>query len=108
MPSAPPRVCARCGGTAPRGQRCACTPPWEGSNHPGSNSKWRLLRDAYKRAYPICEVPGCRRPVHDFDHITPIAEGGSRWDPSNWQSLCEPHHLEKTSRDARRGKTRLR
>ncbi|OKH70803.1 HNH endonuclease [Mycobacterium sp. SWH-M1] len=66
------------------------------------------MRDAYKRSHPVCEVPGCRRPVHDVDHIKPLAEGGSRWDPANWQSLCAIHHAAKTSEDALRGKRRPR
>lgn len=57
---------------------------------------------------PICEWPSCRRPATDVDHIIPLAEGGSRYDWHNLQSLCHPHHVNKTTQDALRGKKRAR
>lgn len=108
MPSAPPRVCARCGQLAQRGQPCTCRPAYEGSTHPGSDRRWRATRQAQLRRRPLCQHPGCRRPAQHVDHIVPLAEGGARYDYANLQSLCEPHHDEKTTRDALRGKTRTR
>ncbi|OIN81651.1 HNH endonuclease [Mycobacterium malmoense] len=40
---------------------------------------------------PICEWPSCRRPATDVDHIIPLAEGGSRYDWHNLQSLRVSH-----------------
>jgi 5-methylcytosine-specific restriction endonuclease McrA len=63
---------------------------------------------AYRREHLMCEHPGCHRVMDQVDHIVPLAEGGDRYAWSNYQSLCEPHHTEKTVRDAQRGKTRAR
>ncbi|MGA5467164.1 HNH endonuclease signature motif containing protein [Mycobacterium sp. NPDC050041] len=63
---------------------------------------------AYRQAHPYCEWPNCRRVMHQVDHIVPLAEGGDRYDHANMQSLCKPHHDQKTTADARRGKTRAR
>ena len=51
-------------------------------------------------------------PNHDrarsVDHITPLAEGGAKYDHRNFMALCHDHHTEKTTADALRGKTRSR
>lgn len=62
----------------------------------------------YKATHLRCEWPNCPRIADHVDHITPLAEGGDRYDPANMQSLCEPHHTTKTTADALRGKTRAR
>ena len=108
MPQAPPRACARCGKPAPKGKPCTCRPAFEGSTHPGNERRWASVRANQLRDHPICQHPGCRRLAIEVDHITPLAEGGARYDPRNLQSLCSPHHTEKTNRDAQRGKTRAR
>ena len=56
----------------------------------------------------MCEIPGCIRLTYVIDHVTPLAEGGDRYDWSNLMSLCEPHHIQKTTKDAMRGKQRVR
>lgn len=110
MPTAPPRVCNRCKKPAPKGQPCSCRPPWEGSTHIGGKTDMRMRRsvDAYRASHPYCEQPGCHRVMYQVDHIVPLAEGGDRYDWNNYQSLCKTHHDQKTTRDAQRGKRRLR
>lgn len=114
MPSAPPRVCRRCNKAAPKNKACPCRPAWENSTHPsGNNRTWQKIKAARLQVNPICQWveqdgTGCRRPATDCDHITPVAEGGEFLDYENTQSLCAPHHTEKTVADALRGKTRLR
>lgn len=72
------------------------------------------LRKAKLAANPICEwtdedhTRRCRRPASTVDHIKPLAEGGPRYEWSNLQSLCQPHHTTKTTQDALRGKKRAR
>lgn len=67
------------------------------------------LRADKLAANPICEKPGCRRPADDVDHIVPNAEDPTlRYVWSNLQSLCRPHHKQKTTEDALRGKKRAR
>ena len=63
---------------------------------------------AYRREHPMCEWPSCPRLADHVDHIVPLAEGGDRYDRSNYQSLCSPHHTQKTTADALRGKRRPR
>lgn len=70
--------------------------------------RMRRSLDAYRAAHPYCEHPGCHRLTHQVDHIVPLAEGGDRYDWDNYQSLCKPHHDQKTTADALRGKTRAR
>ena len=108
MPYAAPRVCPRCGRLVGRGQNCPCRPPFTGSQHPGGTRRMAGLRRAKLRADPICEWPGCRLLSVEVDHIVPLAEGGERYAWSNLQSLCRPHHAEKTNIDARRGRHRER
>ena len=109
MPSAPPRACARCGKPAPKNQPCTCRPAWEGSTHDSSNDRrWQAARNTYLTTHPRCEHHHCPRLADVVDHITPLAEGGAKYDPANFMALCNAHHTEKTTADALRGKRRHR
>lgn len=108
MPSAPPRVCSRCGQAAPARQRCACTPAWENSTHPGNSRRTQRTRRQQLQDQPFCQAPDCNRLADEVDHITPLAEGGDRFERGNLQSLCRHHHKQKTAADALRGRTRRR
>ncbi|WP_100483069.1 HNH endonuclease [Mycobacteroides abscessus] len=66
------------------------------------------MRDAYLATHPLCEQSGCPRLADDVDHMTPLAEGGAKYDPRNFMFLCDDHHKAKTNADALRGKTRAR
>ncbi|HXJ63170.1 MAG TPA: HNH endonuclease signature motif containing protein [Actinomycetota bacterium] len=58
-----------------------------------------------RKAFPICEVPGCSRPSTSTDHIVPYSEGGtSEW--GNLQALCGPHHREKSLAESHRAAKR--
>lgn len=103
-----PRICARCGALVQRGATCACRPAWEGSTHPNVTKRSVRLRKAKLKANPICQVHQCNRPATEVDHVVPLAEGGPRYEWANLASLCAEHHVEKTNRDALRGKTRER
>jgi 5-methylcytosine-specific restriction protein A len=37
----------------------------------------------------------------EVDHVVNLARGGSRYERSNLQSLCEPHHEEKTAAESK-------
>ncbi|MDC8992498.1 HNH endonuclease signature motif containing protein [Mycobacterium marinum] len=110
MPHAAPAVCSRCRRPKPQGRktRCPCRPAWEGSTRPPDDGRSQELRRLKRAANPICEHPGCRRPMTNVDHIKPLAEGGDQYSWSNLQSLCDAHHKEKTRAEAQRGKTRPR
>lgn len=66
------------------------------------------MRDAYLATHPLCEQSGCPRLADDVDHMTALAEGGAKYDPRNFMSLCDDHRKAKTNADALRGKTRAR
>lgn len=108
MPSAPPRICARCRQPTPKNQRCPCRPAFEGATRRKAGTRWRTLRAHKLHTTPTCEHPGCPRLADEVDHITPLAEGGDEFKWSNLQSLCHAHHREKTTTDALHGKRRLR
>ena len=72
------------------------------------NSKeWRRLAKAHKRANPlcvVCESEDRLSPAQVTDHILAIADGGSRLDWDNLQSLCHRCHNAKSGREAHRGR----
>ncbi|WP_420833893.1 HNH endonuclease [Streptomyces antarcticus] len=53
-----------------------------------------LVRDGF-----ACVRCGAREYL-EVDHILPIAKGGS-WELENAQTLCQPCHQDKTTRDRR-------
>lgn len=66
----------------------------------GSTRKWREARRRQLVHEPDCRRCGAR--ATQVDHIVPLSEGGSMWDPANWQSLCESCHDVKSAEDRRR------
>lgn len=63
------------------------------------SERWRRLR-AYKLTNdPYCQSPGCDRPAEHVDHVRRIEDGGDPWNLTNLQSLCQPHHSQKTARE---------
>lgn len=75
-------------------ERPSCS--WSG----GSSREWRQTRKAQLEREPLCrhcKAKGRVTVATDVDHIVPLEDGGSRFDPSNVQSLCTEHHKAKTS-----------
>ncbi|MCU7531893.1 HNH endonuclease [Prescottella equi] len=107
MPTAPPRVCPKCRKAHSNPRGCPrCRPAWQGSSWTGgSTRRWRNLRANHLAEHPFCQWPGCRRLAVDVDHRVNLAAGGERYDPANLQSLCKPHHDDKTSAEAQAGRT---
>ena len=66
------------------------------------NSKqWRATRNFYIQSNPICEQcdrNGILTGGQCVDHITPLSKGGTN-DHSNLQTLCNPCHAKKSSRE---------
>jgi len=61
--------------------------------------------------HPICQHRECSALAAEVDHRRNLAtfpEGydreTARYDPGNLQSLCIPHHRDKTAREAARGR----
>ncbi|WP_410877379.1 HNH endonuclease [Nocardia sp. A7] len=48
----------------------------------------------------MCESARCRRLAVEVDHITPVSQGGDRYDWANLQSLCHDHHEHKSLLEA--------
>jgi 5-methylcytosine-specific restriction endonuclease McrA len=70
-----------------------------------NSSKWRRLRDEYKRKHPLCVR--CGKPGYILDHVTPHrGDLVLFWNQGNWQTLCKLCHdsykqrLEKSGRVA--------
>lgn len=63
---------------------------------------WRIRRDEHLAAHPTCVV--CGRKATTADHIVNLAAGGTFDGPL--QSLCAPHHREKTLRESHEGAKR--
>lgn len=63
------------------------------------SKRWRKLRALVLTERPYCQRDGCQAPATDVDHVRRIEDGGDPWNPSNLQSLCHPHHSEKTARE---------
>jgi 5-methylcytosine-specific restriction endonuclease McrA len=111
MPEAPPSRCSEpscyeltASGRCEQHQR----KPWAnkskawGSGSTRKHRKWRADRLAEE---PQCRRCGARTNLQ-VDHIVPLSEGGSRWDPANAQTLCADCHDVKSAEDRRR-RTRI-
>jgi hypothetical protein len=67
----------------------------------GSTRRWRKLRESVlNRDGHLCQVPvagGRRCGAHatHVDHITPLANGGAKWDPTNCRAACQPCNLSR-------------
>jgi 5-methylcytosine-specific restriction protein A len=84
--------------------------PWANSQRKQriGKSGWQQQADAkrvLRRDHHRCAMCGVL--ATEVDHVIPLAEGGTDTD-ANKQSLCHPHHAEKTKREAARGRTRAR
>lgn len=68
--------------------------------------EWRADRKAHLTANPICvecEKEGRIEPATVSDHITPIENGGDKWDWANRQALCASHHNRKSAKERHNG-----
>ena len=66
------------------------------------SAQWKRLRAWQLRREPLCEEcakQGQVVPATVVDHRTPIKQGGARLDPDNLQSICIPHHNQKTANE---------
>jgi 5-methylcytosine-specific restriction protein A len=63
-----------------------------------SSYRWQLIRKHHRSEEPFCrecKAQGVIQVAECVDHIVPIREGGSPYDPANLQSLCQPCHNKK-------------
>jgi len=65
--------------------------------------KWRVFSKRYKENNPLCvkcEAKGLTTAAAVTDHIVRVADGGSVFDETNLQSLCESCHNSKSGKEA--------
>jgi 5-methylcytosine-specific restriction protein A len=63
----------------------------------GYTREWERYRADFLLRRPSCDE--CGAPAIVVDHVTPVKDGGSFWNPSNHQPLCRACHAAKTMRD---------
>lgn len=69
----------------------------------GSTRRWRKLRTyVLDRDGHLCQVPvaggrKCGAHATHVDHITPLADGGNKWDSSNCRAACAPCNLSRST-----------
>lgn len=66
------------------------------------SAAWRAVRAAFLRAHPLCrlcEARGALVAATVVDHVTPLKDGGARFDWGNLDALCVSHHNAKTARE---------
>ncbi len=106
MPHAAPRCCPKPGHPPITGRGCPACARERGraydSTRPsaakrGYDRDWYAFRADYLRRYPACRR--CGQPATEAHHVVPLRAGGLRFDPSNLEPLCKPHHSQVTARE---------
>lgn len=65
------------------------------------SAKWRKTRASHLALHPycvVCERVKIQRKATEVDHIRAMRDGGAPFDHKNLQSLCKPHHSQKTAK----------
>jgi hypothetical protein len=66
----------------------------------GYDGEWQRARKHHLANHPACSVFGCTMPATDVDHIQSVQDRPDlRLEPSNFRSMCHPHHAQRTARD---------
>jgi len=104
----PNSICVNC--SKIKGVSCICPEPetfkgFDRTNQSFYNSsKWRKYSKDIRRRNPLCEhckEKGLTVLATMVDHITPILQGGDKWDRNNLQPLCHKCHSSKSAKDRR-------
>lgn len=75
----------------------------ENSHRRGYDYDWRVFRDAYLRANPLCadclDTEGRPEPATEVHHVMKLREHPERkYDRTNLMPLCSRHHKQRTAR----------
>lgn len=65
--------------------------------------RWRTHRKIYLSKHPLCvhcQADNKVTAAKVLDHITPINQGGAKFDYNNLQGLCSSCHNKKSGREA--------
>ena len=64
----------------------------------GYGRRWRAYRILYLQIHPLCvNFNDCRNVATVVDHIIPVNQGESFWEPENHEPMCEECHNRKTA-----------
>lgn len=67
-----------------------------------NSTAWRRFRHGYIARHPLCRAcyaKGITTAAKVVDHITPINQGGEKFDEMNLQPLCDRCHNVKSVND---------
>ena len=67
------------------------------------SKNWRVLREQILMESPLClncKDMGRVTPARVVDHIIPVRDGGSFYDPNNLQPLCDRCHNSKSGKES--------
>lgn len=67
------------------------------------SQRWRALRLDVLQSSPLCcscQDSGSVKAARVVDHIIPVRQGGSFWDKSNLQPLCDSCHNSKSGKES--------
>jgi len=116
MPRLPPSPCtqARCTKYATRKSRCEDHQhkAWDHNgktrHQRGYGNNWvKLRKQALTRDDYLCQEclrEGIYTQAKEVDHVIPKTNGGTDH-MSNLESICKPHHKQKSLREAKEGKS---
>ena len=105
----PKKICQCC--RKVKGVSCICKPKEAYKDIKKTNyklynsSKWRKYAHAFRRENPLCKMcldEGRTTPSEMVDHVKEINKGGSIWDESNHQCLCNNCHAKKSGRASKK------
>ncbi|WP_419775705.1 HNH endonuclease [Microbacterium oxydans] len=78
---------------------------WKPRSHTAEHGHQAWRSAVLRRDKGLCKTQGphCTHRATEADHITPVAEGGARYDITNGAAICSPCHKAKTQAEATRG-----
>lgn len=66
-----------------------------------NNQSWRNYSKRFRAEKIVCiNFRKCKGLAQLVDHIKPVEAGGSMWDTSNHQAMCQPCHNRKRQQEA--------
>lgn len=81
----------------------------DGGRRKDNDSRYRRLRKLFiDGCGSRCASCGIITRHPQLDHITPIVDGGDKYDQSNWQVLCKTCHTAKTRAESKARAARRR
>lgn len=64
--------------------------------HIYNTRRWRITRDRYLAANPMCAADGCAAIAAHVHHVVDLAAGGNPWNAENLIGMCASCHSRVT------------